>query len=232
MNRIYSVLFAALCIVPTLQADKKLNLNIERLAYYIAIKSGTDSSEKGKILDVQPISEVVGQNGRRNEIHLGLSAEVEEGRDKAKVFLYAWQNSYKNNEKGLGLGGQWIFRPYDTDLGIILGGKAGIGKQNMIGKTAVFSTNADKALYVTSEPQDNVPTQVEYVEDTYVISLAFLTGLSYTLTKDIELELNLEYRQDTYQSAYINVNAEQIIHNGLTFKQDVWNTGFYMSYSF
>ena len=205
-------------------------LNITGNPYYIATKISNDKSEESYILDIQPISEIVGKNGKRFELFLGMAAEVEEGRDIAKVFFYYWNTPEKNNEQGFGLGGKWIFRPYDTDFGIILGGKAGIGKQKMIGKKSTFSTDANKINYVLSKDQKNTPTNIEYVEDNYVISISLITGVSYTLSKDIELELDFEYRQDTYQVGYVNEGSSN--QNGITFKQDVWNSGLYVSYSF
>ena len=219
-----------IALIGSLQANQ-LNLNITDNPYYVAYKISQDKSEESYILDIQPTSEIVGQNGQRHELFLGLSAEVEEGRDIAKVFFYYWNTPEKNNEQGFGLGGNWIFRPYNTDFGIIFGGKAGIGKQNMIGKTATYSTNASKIGYVlSSEDEAEIPTNIEYVEDNYVVSISLMTGISYTLTKDIEVELGFEYRQDTYQVGYVNEGSSN--QNGMTFKQDVWNSGLSVSYSF
>jgi len=213
------------------------NISIQRHTTYMQFKMGRDSTSEGYILGIQPISEIVGEGGTQYELRYGYVGESMRGLDKARAFAFAWNNPDKNNEIGLGIGGEWIFRPFDNpDFGIILGGKAGLGYQKMDGKTDVFSTNANKLTYVISDHDTNedsqqyVATEVEYLTDTYTVSITFMTGLTYTINRHWSINGNLEFKKDSYQAAYMNKDSE--IRNAMTMVQDSINSSISLIYSF
>jgi len=213
------------------------NVSVQKHTTYMQFKIGKNNTSEGYILGMQPISEIVGKEGTQYELRYGFLSESLRGLDRTRTFAYLWNNPDKNNEIGAGIGGEWVFRPFDNpDFGIIFGGKAGLGFQKMDGETAVFSTNANKASYVTSDHdtnpdnQLNIPTQVEYLTDTYVVTTVLMTGLTYTLNSHWSVNGNIEFKKDFYQAAYINKGSE--IRNSMSMTQDSINTSISFIYSF
>ena len=218
-------------------AFSQKNVSIQRYTTYMQVEIGKESSGEDYILGIQPVSEIVGKNGRQYEFRYGYVGESLRGLDKARAFGFLWNNPDKNNELGLGIGGEWVFRPFNNpDFGVVLGGKVGIGKQNMDGKTAVFSTNANKLTYVTADQDTNpdnqqkIHTEVEYLTDTYVVTSTLLTGLTYTLDSHWSINGNLEFKKGFYQATYMNKDSE--IRNAMSMTQDSINTSISFIYSF
>ena len=217
-------------------SEENMNINTQR--YFTSFTYYNLYSEENYVLGGQPTSEILGKNGTRLEAQIGFVGETLHGYDRARSFMYVWNNKEKNNEIGLGIGGEYIYRPFTfREIGLHLGGKAGIGYQKMNGERRTFSTRSNKINFITdsSDTPVSTPTEVEFNKDTYVVSIALITGISYSLATNIELDLNINYELSNYQVGYKNLNeydVENDIRNDLSIRQDNFLLGFTVVYNF
>lgn len=186
---------------------------------YISVNVSGVSSGDSKVFGIQPVSELVGDSGSQVELRLGLSALDYDNYEKARSFLYIWGNGAKNNELGIGLGGEWIVRPFENkSFGLVIGGQAGIGYQSVAGSTTTVSTNVNKVTHIVG--QNNVSSTIaEYEDDTYVFDLGLTLGTTYQFNKNLAFDLGYVYKYDIYQLSYRNQDSRSVL-NEITVEQD------------
>lgn len=185
---------------------------------YVSVNYGVVSSGDNKIFGFQPVGELVGDSGSQIELRLGLS-NFENNNEQSRAFLYAWNNSEKNDELGIGIGGEWIMHPFDNkSIGLVIGGQAGVGYQAVAGSEVTLSTNLNKVTYVIGS-SNLTPTVAEFEDDTYVIDIALTLGTTYKFTDNLMIDLAYVYKYDAYQVSYRNKDSATIL-NQMSFEQD------------
>lgn len=186
---------------------------------YLSLNYGLLSSGDNKVLDYQSVGELVGTGGSQVELRLGVSAFDLNQKEESRGYLYLWNNAEKNNELGIGIGGEWIMHPFDNkNFGFVLGGQAGLGYQDVSGKEKTISTNVNKLNYIFGANRF-VPTVAEFQDDTYVLDIALTLGSTYELTKNLSFDFGYVYKYDLYQVSYRNQDAKSIL-NQMTLNQD------------
>lgn len=196
---------------------------------------GQLTTESTQIMHVQSLSEIVGGNSPYHEIRYGASALDVGDISKADVYVFGYNAPDKNNEMGFGLGGTLYgsITPSLPKLTWKIGGNAGYGWQNVKGKSTTISTNINKLSYITTLGGYNsfkVPTKMTYEDDTSVLSLTLVTGLSYDLNTNWRLGGEFSYRAAHYQFAYRNQGSGVL--NALTKQQDQWISTVGLTYRF
>ena len=187
------------------------------------------TSEDSKVFEIQPKSELVGGNSVDYLIKYGITGKK---KIEAKGYLYAEFAPDKNNEMIFGLGGDLINHfDFNPNFSWRFGGRAGVGFQNVKGKTTQTSTSATKVSFVMSE--DNyTATTIKYEEDTYLLSIGLVIGFDYQLTKNLKITSDFVYRYDNYQVSYCNQNDTGDVLNQITFSQNNYSYGVGLQYFF
>lgn len=185
---------------------------------YLSANYGVVNSSDNKILNSQPVDELVGSSGSQVELRLGLSSLDVNNKEQSRAFFYLWNNAKKNNETGIGIGAEWIMHPYDNNFGFIIGGQAGLGYQDVSGKKKRISSNVNKVSYILNN-NNSVPTIAEFQDDTYVLDIALTLGSSYQFSKHLSFDLGYVYKYDLYQVSYRNQDSKSIL-NQLSINQD------------
>ena len=209
---------------------------------YVAIENSIVKSENDKLFNMQPISELVGKDGNRRSIRLGMSTYENDKYDndlqKYRVYLFAYNNKEKNDERGWGFGGEFLSYNFEKmpKLGLVFGGEIGFGWQNMKGEQRNVSTSVTKYLFVTTEQdkleQDqNKPTVAVFTEDTWKLEAGLNLGLSYQIYKNLQADLDYVLRRNDYQVSYYNIDSKKQLNN-MTFTTYTHNLKFSLSYSF
>ncbi len=196
---------------------------------------GQITTESAQIMHIQSLSEIVGGNSPYHELRYGASALDLGNISKADVYLFGYTEPDKNNEVGFGLGGTLYGSPIESlpKLTWKIGGNAGYGWQDVKGKSTTISTNINKLSYITSMNGYNsfkVPTKMTYEDDTSVLTLTLVTGLSYDLSDHWRVNGDFSYRAAYYQFAYRNEGSG--ILNSLSEQQDQWISTVGLTYRF
>lgn len=186
---------------------------------YLAISVAQNSSDEEKIFGAQPVGELVGENGQEYQLRYGIYVNnANTNLPMSRVYTYLWTNPEKNNEVGIGLGGELIGRPIDSiKLDFVLGGQIGYGKQFVSGDKTNISTSLNKLSYVT-DAGVMTPTGMTYQEDTGVLDIALTLGATYEFSKVLSMDLAYVYKYDQYQVDY-RTDQDPNVDNSMSFKQ-------------
>jgi hypothetical protein len=192
---------------------------------YLSASTEMTSTIKTDIFGGQPLGEIVGQNGLKNVVKLGLDMK------DFRVYSYLWNNSNKNNEMGLGIGAEFIFGEILVpELKYRVGGSAGYGWQSVKGKTASTSTNMTKVSFITGGTSTG-PTTITYTDDTAVIQIALDLGVTYQVSRNWSIDGGYVYTSNAYQFSYRN-NDNPSVLNALTSNQNDHAVKFGLNYIF
>jgi len=196
---------------------------------------GQLSTESTQIMQIQSLSEIVGGNSPYHEIRYGASALDIGDVSKADVYLFGYNAPDKNNEMGFGIGGALYGSPIPSVPKFTwkIGGNAGYGWQDVKGKSTTISTNINKLSYITTSGGYNsfkVPTKMTYEDDTSVLNLTLVTGVSYDISHAWRFNGEFSYRASYYQFAYRNEGSG--ILNALANQQDQWISTVGLTYRF
>jgi len=197
-------------------------------SYFLSLGVIENSSEENKILGVQPLSEIVGEGGTEFDLKFGIVTE-----DKAiKVYLFGWSNSDKNNELGLGFGGEWGGHIISSvpKLKLYLGAEMGFGYQPVSGDSKTISTSVNKLTFVTDEAV-LTPTKMTYTEDTTLLNINLILGANYPVTNNVDIDIFYRYSRSQYQFSY-RTEEDSSIENSLTEQQDNHGIGINLNYRF
>lgn len=168
--------------------------------YYMSIYSGEEYVEKAKILDSQPIGEIVKKNSHRNEIELGMET-YNKNNFIGNAFTYGWLNdSSKNNEKGIGVGANLEKQNKFFNFGFTF--SAGLGYQAVKGKKFNLSTNATTVNYIVGKKARKGNYVGTHKKDISVFEIGIGIGPSYNITKKIKISLNYKFVRKYYDFAY------------------------------
>lgn len=193
---------------------------------------GQSKADDSYIMSIQDFSEIVGSDSDYHEIRLGVSS-YNGSQAVLSGFLFGYYMPDKNEEKGLGIGGEWNVNPFDSNyLTFKIGGKGSLGVQNVEGTETTISTQINKLTYITSQNMSvyKTPTKMSYTDDNYAFNIDLVLGTTLTLTKNLALNADFNYRYANYQVSY-KVNGQDI-ENSLTQKQDQYITTIGLTYSF
>lgn len=186
---------------------------------YVAVSVAQNSSDSESIFGAQPVGELVGEDGQEYQLRFGTYVNsATTNKPMSRLYGYIWNNPEKNNEVGIGLGGELIGRPFDS-LGVdfILGGQAGYGKQFVSGDRTDISTSLNKLSFVTDTGVMN-PTTITYQEDTAVLDIALTLGATYEFSKVCSMDLAYVYKYNQYQVDYVT-DENTNVDNNMSFKQ-------------
>lgn len=199
---------------------------------YVSISIAQNSSDTENIFGVQPVGELVGEDGQELQIRYGTYVNnANSNLPMSRVFGYMWTNTEKNNEIGIGLGGEMIGRPFDSlKLDFILGGQIGYGKQFVSGDRTNISTSMNKLSYVTDAGILN-PTTITYNEDTSVLDIALTLGATYEFSKRTSFDLAYVYKYNQYQVDY-TTDENTNVQNNMSFRQGNNQIKFAINYKF
>lgn len=199
---------------------------------YLAYSMTFQKSEESFIFSKQPVDELVGEGGVQNEIRYGrFTSYSNTGLPTSRVFLYGWQNSEKNNEIGLGFGGDLMGQPFQNKkINLYLGSQVGFGMQKMKGDTKTISTSLNKLSFVTDKGVLD-PTEATFQDDTYVLQIGLNLGASYEVKKDLFLDVGYIYTYNQYQVDY-RTGEDDRIRNNMSFNQDSHGIKFAINYRF
>lgn len=213
--------------------ERKSKIVIVERNKYVSISTAKASSDKGMIFSKQPTGELVGEDGIHNEIRYGiLVTDKNTKKDTGRVYFYAWNNSEKNNEIGVGFGGDLMGQPFSSmpKLSLFLGGQIGIGMQQVKGDTKTISTSLNKLSFVTDKGILD-PTEMTYEDNTYLLDIGLNLGTNYRINKDFSIDLAYVYRYNQYQVSYRTAENDQVLNN-MSFNQDNYNIKLALNYQF
>jgi len=178
-----------------------------------------EEDSETKILGIQPTSEIIGKTKNRYDLKFGLATE------DTRVYGYLWNDKGRNNEKGIGIGGESSIYTSSSNSYFYLGGGAGIGQQSVKGEWRSLSTSATKVSFIVGKDQSE-PTFMQFESNTFVISISLEAGFRYRFSKNIEIGVSGYTRNDSYQVSYRTVSNSQIL-NDITFSEGIvgWKTG-------
>ncbi len=186
---------------------------------YVSLSVAQNFSDNEAIFGAQPVGELVGTDGQEYQLRYGIYVNnATTNLPMSRVYTYLWTNPEKNNEVGIGLGGELIGRPFDSiKLDFVLGGQIGYGKQFVSGDTKQISTSLNKLSYVT-DAGVMTPTDMTYQEDTGVLDIALTLGTTYEFSKTLSVDLAYVYKYDQYQVDY-RTAQDPSVENNMSFKQ-------------
>lgn len=183
--------------------------------YFLSAAIINEKAENMKIFNTQPISELVGEGGNRQEFKFGgVATSKKTGKDSSRIFLYYWNTPDKNNEKGFGIGGEMVgyYSDLVPNLGLYFGGQAGLGSQSVKGDTTQLSTSVNKLTYVTDKAV-TTPTAAVYTDDTETIDIALTLGSTYNMTETLFFDLAYVLRFNSYQVSYVTSQDSSVLNN-------------------
>jgi hypothetical protein len=196
--------------------------------YFISAGVSFNFTEDTNILGYQPLSEIVGESGTQYNVKFGIVNETY----GMRFYGYGWSDPDKNNEIGLGFGGDWggyIFNSLPSVRSYV-GGQIGFGYQPVKGEHTRISTSVNKLSYVT----DNVvstPTNITYTKDTSVLNIGLVLGFNYYISADWDLDLAYVYTMSKYQFTYVT-EEDSSISNNMSESQDSHGINVYLNYKF
>ena len=202
-------------------------------AIYTSVGVTVFAHQESKVLDIQPVDEIVGEGGTQFDVKFGFNAfQKTHEKDKARVYTYLWSTPDKNSEVGFGMGAEYLFEPFAwfQDLQLLIGAQVGYGWQGVKGDTKRVSTSADKFSYLANSSIAN-PTEITYTDDSYVLDINLLLGSSYHISKNLDLDIGYVYKNSRYQVAYRTAHNAAIL-NALTFSQDSHGVRVGLNYKF
>jgi len=174
---------------------------------YINYTGSYSVIESRKILDAEPLVNIVGGDSYRNELRYGVTGNMSYDKTayKATVYGYLWLNGKeKNNERGIGVGINYQTGIYSHRLPIRfnLNAQAGIGYQPVSGDTFHTDTDVSTASYVGSQAYGTAGYNAIYDKNTNVVEMNLGLGLAYDISKNICLTLDYRYIRKAYDFAY------------------------------
>ena len=98
-----------------------------------------------------------------------------------------------------------------------------IPKPSQRGQAPKGLLNVNKLTFITNTTEDlkkdSMKTEATFTDNTQLLSIGLVIGVSYDFTKNWRINADTTYRYDNYQVAYRNADKEDIL-NALTIKQD------------
>jgi len=154
-----------------------------------------------KIFGVQPLKELVGDNGVQVDLKYGLYGETADTLG-ASVWVAGSLNTSRYNEIGFHVGGEIInYLDNHPSWGFSLGGEAGYCWQNNKGKSVDLSTSATKLGYVTGGPTGGSSVGV-FQEDTVGLPISLILGVKYKINEIRIVTLDFLFTSRTYSLNY------------------------------
>lgn len=207
MKKILSMLVVGLvALSSSVFADSYWKLDAEAL-----------QAQNQKIMGIQPISELVGENMSIVKLGYGFSTNGEPLAARAGVYASAGEA----NEYGVGIDFQvdiksaafYGITPY-------FGGDVGVGMRNDSGSTKKLSTSVDKVSYITAPDLSAliVPTTATMIDDTTFVKYGFKIGLNYNFTPSLLGYVAYTYSTKTYNVSYRTAATPNIL-NDITLDQ-------------
>lgn len=176
----------------------------ENFDYFVGVKHSSVSTEEvtyygGK----ERLGNVAGREGLRTELELGFFKKS--GDHTYKAFLYGWVNKEKNDEKGVGLGAELgkILNNYGTS--IVLGARAGIGEQNVQGKSFMTDNGTSTISFITG--QNTTPMMAMFNRNNNIIEIGLALGVEQAITESISVNAGLEYIFTAIDFSYTLANG-------------------------
>ena len=213
-----------LILLPIISASIYADTLVSTTSLFIS----NETSEKRNIMEIQPIDELVGKDGKRLELRLGKTLRQYGYINRFRLFTYLYNNSEKLNETGLGVGFHINFKS-NSDLRFYYAGFAGFGKQNNKGTVKVLSTNVNKVSFI-DDSADNTPTEVTFEKANTVFEYGFSIGSNYQITKNLTFDLGYVYRNKVYEVSYRQTNS--VVLNSLTVDQNIDAIQFGITWNF
>ena len=202
-------------------------------ALYTSVGVTFFTHQESKVLDIQPIDEIIGEGATQFDVKFGINAfQKSQSVDTARIYTYLWNTPEKNNEVGFGIGAEYLFEPLASikNLQFLIGAQVGYGWQGVKGDTKRVSTSADKFSYLSSSSIIN-PTDITYTDDSCVLDINLLLGASYHISKNLDLDIGYVYKNSRYQVAYRTAHNATIL-NALTLSQDSHGVRVGLNYKF
>ena len=181
------------------------------------------SAQESQIFGIQPVSEIVGSDSIVHKFKYGTSTE------RARIFFLGTVAPDKNNEMGLGFGGEWHTK-ITQDWDWFIGTEIIFAKQDTAGKSEILSTNANKVNYITDSGISRTPTKMTYNKDTFNFQIGLTLGTTYNISKNLDLVGQYKYGSNNYSIGYKNEGTN--ISNDINFKQDTHEIGIGLAYKF
>jgi hypothetical protein len=181
------------------------------------------SAQESQIFGIQPVSEIVGSDSIVHKFKYGIATE------RSRIFFLGTVAPDKNNEMGLGFGGEWHTK-ITQDWDWFLGTEIIFAKQATSGDSVTLSTNANKVNFVTDQNISRTPTKMTYEKDTFDFQIGLTLGTTYNISKNLDLVGQYKYGANNYSVSYKNEGTN--ISNDMNFKQDTHEFGIGLAYKF
>ena len=169
--------------------------NWSQTPYYAEITQGYIFTEKSEKSIGEPLVNIVGGDTTRTELEIGKKVYY---KDRYYMpFLYGYINGKEqNNEWGGGLGLRVQSKPYTyryfPKFRAEMIAKAGIGTQNVSGKTFTASTNATVLNYVFGGQQSG-SFKATYMKDTTIIEMGLGGNLVFNVSHNLDLKVGYTF---------------------------------------
>jgi len=187
-----------------------------KISKFVELKQGYSFIEKRKVLDKEPLSNIVGGNSKNTTLILGLSGELNNHisnstRNMRHVKAYVYLSRYdeaKYNELIFGVGARISTDMYYDIFKIDFDFAAGLGSQDNKGKKLKLDSNANTVNYVLNKTKTGSYTGT-YTQDTNVFEINIGIGSTFkTGIDNLLIRTAYQYHYKNYEFQY-KIEGEQ-----------------------